>query len=603
MRLRLLGGLLAAGLSVLLSFCVYVPDEDFVKKIEDVDPESFTISLGKYDNLDTIYVEGPVTFFYNLGSGLGVVQEVRIYYNDHLSQTLTEPAGTFGIVPSTGIYRMRVEFVSTSGSGSLADQAGGELVQVWREYVIKAFVETLPDVPVITTSVVNGYSVISWPSYTRTKFKNYRIEVDNIPVKYITDPEITTWTDSTYTGINTRTYSVFVENEVGITYASVTRSGNPNLTIDASFNPADSMITVRFPKQTFYGVFASYDIKENGLNTGQVTDPNRTSYSFKSSNIGINFSSVIDVYYYPRGSIMPALGSKTINTSIGVTSRFPRPILKFGYNKDLNSIIGFWNSGTNNENGKLFRINPGTFTITDSVSIYNGPGYHIPYGGEFAYYSRPKQLVQVSLINKAEKAIDAITSTYGSGPSVIRGSENQLVSYTWFGPPPTGTGVRYYTRVYNFATGVELSLIALNPSLISYSVSDDGQFVMALEHEVYRVSTSTIIKKGNIGITGTTIGYRPDKSEELMTISGNTIYIFNLNTMNLNRSIAAPGGSTFVTYDVMTKYLVFNNVDAKKIYCIHIDTGERKEFNASLSGFSFINGTLILNSRNFIKLF
>ncbi len=592
----------------MLSFCTYAPDEDFYKQIEKVNPEDFTIQLNSHDDEDTIYLEGPVTFGYNIGSGNGQVEEVRIYIDNNLVHSNTESAGTFLFSPVTGIFRIKIEFVSTTGTGSLADQAGGERVKVWREWNIKAHVitipeETLPDAPVLTTSIVNGYSVISWTPYNRSQFVHYRVEVNHAVVAYITDAQTSSWTDSTYTGNNNnRTYNVFTKNSAGIRASNESSLiGNQSLAMNATYNRADSTITVTLPKPVYYGAFKSYSIKENNVEAGVLTDHNQTSYTFKSSNVGINYSSIIYVDYNPKlSSSAPAHGSKTIQTSVS-TQRFSRPLLKFTYSNQLGSVMGFWNA-TANDDAKLFRMNPATFALTDSITIFNGPGYHIPYNGVYAYYSEPKQLMQVDLLTHQKKGIDAITSGSGSGPSIIRGASTQLVSYSWFGPGSGSNPIYYYTRIYNMASNTHVTSTN-NISAVSFAISDDGNYAILYNREIHRITGNLTALIGNLTYTGTWVGFRQDNCEEGLSVSGNTVYIYDVSTRTLKRTISAPAESSFITYDVPTKRLIFNNTTDKKLYSVHIETGNTKAFNVDLFTFNFMNGAIILNSKEYIKLY
>ena len=587
------------------SFCTYTPDEDFFKKIEPVDPAGFTISLADYTEGDTIYLEGPATFTYSLGSGNGHIEDVRIYLGEALIEAhnrTSETSGSFTASPSTGVFPLRIEFISTSGTGSLIDQAGGELVQVWSEWIIKAYVETPPEKPVITSSIVDGYAVISWTPYTKTKFVHYQFQVENGPTLIITDPLITSWVDSTYTGNFTRTYWIETKNLIGSEYNAITLSGNGNLTMQASFTLADSSILVTVPKPVYYGTFTSYSIIENDVQVGQITDPNQTTFTFNTSSVGVNYTTHIEVKSNVKAPASEfAYSSKTLNTAVPL-QKLSQAIQRFTYNTDLNSIIGFNATGSNNDTGELFTINPATFAINASFPIFNGPGYHVPYSGEYAYYSRPKQLIQLNLLTHEEKAFDAIGSTFGSGPSVISGSQPQLVGYTWFGPGSGSTPIYYYSRIYNMATNQVLTETLRN-TLTSYTISDDGNFARLGDYEFYTVSAGTLSLIGNLSVAGLWVGFRPDKCDEILSRTGNALYVYDANTLTLKHIVSAPGGGGFVTYDVATKNVIFNNDITDKLYCVGIDTGIVKEFNVNANGIAFINGAVFLDSQTYLRLY
>lgn len=582
--------------------CTFAPEEDFFNEIKPIDSTRFTISLNEFDDLDTIYLEGPATFTYSLSCGSGQLQQVRVLLNGYVMETLSQPSGSFTINPSTGIFPMRLEFISTTGSGSLIDQAGGEHVQVWKEWTIKAYVETPPEKPVITQSIENGYLTIRWTPYTRTKFIRYHLQRENGTSLYFTDPTITSWVDSTYTGFFTRRYWVNVETQVGTSSDAITATGNGNLAVQASFRLEDSTISITFPKPKYWGTFKEHTIKQRETVITRITDPEATTYSFKTDEVGLNYSTIVQFSTLSKApAIVDAHWSGALSTTVP-TLPFPRVVENFSYNTDLNAIMA---SASVSGMTRLFQINPETLTFTDSVDIYQGPGYHVPYRGQHVYYSQPKELVQRNLVTGVEQRINAIITPSGSGPSVIRGSGAQIASYAWFGPPSSGTGVNYYSRVYNMATGKQLAYASAFNTQMRYAISDDGNYATLNNIERFRVGANELTQIGHLGVAGTWLGFRLDKCEEMLSVSGSTVYVYSSETGLQLRAITAPPFSSLVTYDVVTKYLIFNNQTNRKFYSIHIDTGEQREANINLggNGFTVINDNLIINSRQYLKLF
>jgi hypothetical protein len=587
--------------------CTYTPDENFYKKIEEVNPENFTISLDSY-GADTIFLTGPRKFEYSLGSGNGRIRETRVLLNNTLLPitTGTQTSGAFTVTPTTGVYELRIEFVSSSGTGSMAEQASAEMVEVWKKWIIKAYVETPPENPKITTSVINGYSVIEWPRYTKTMFVQYRVDLgDGRTPLTITDPDITRVVDSAYTGRDDRTYRVYVDNQVG-TGSDAAFIKFHSVTVDATFNPTDSMVTVIVPKVVYYGAFKSYSILEDGAEAGLPADLDQSTYTFKAKTAGINSTASIFIQFNPKLPVShPLLGLKTLDTSVPL-KKFPRVIQKFSYSKELNSVIGFASSGTST--GKLFRIDQSTFALTDSIEIYDGPGFYVPYNGVYAYYAIPKKLTQVNLLTHAEKSIDAITSTFGSGPSSITASEPQIVSYGWFGPG-AGNTIIYYTRLYDMATDQPITETQQTGSTITYTISDDAKFIRTADNQIYKLNGGVLTLTGILPPGVSWLGFRKDLCEEILTRSGVRIYVYDANSLELKRVMqvlppSSTGTPQFHSYDVATKNLVFYNSAAHKLYTVNIDNGTTKEFNVNITtSFAFINGAIILNSKEYIKVY
>src|SRR5690606_22648950 len=123
----------------------------------------------------------------------------------------------------------------------------------------------LPEKPQVTLSVVDGYSVVNWTSYTKTKFVGYQVKAimpGLTRTMSITDSSITTWTDSIYAGNTAITYWVYTENEVGTSSNAATINATSNLPINATYNAADSTISVQWPKPVYYSTFKSSSVSE-----------------------------------------------------------------------------------------------------------------------------------------------------------------------------------------------------------------------------------------------------------------------------------------------------------------------------------------------------
>ncbi|MTI19698.1 hypothetical protein E1176_01560, partial [Fulvivirga sp. RKSG066] len=558
----------------ILTLCTYTPEEEFFNEIEQFDEQSLSISLDSYNESDTIYLEGPAEFKYNVESD-GEILEVIILLNNSKIAT-GKNSGVFAVVPHTGIYHLEIRFISSTGTGSLADKVGAENIQVWKTWIIKAYVETIPEKPVVSTTMENGYSVLRWTPYNKTKFEHYAIQVDGEEKKYIMNPETTTWVDSTYLGYHNRKYTVYTTNLIGTSRSSVELTGDENLIISSTFNPADSLVELEVSKPIYFGPFKSYSIYENGQLIGQIENVDNTTFSFKSRQVGINYTSNVSVWL--NAKLKQGIGgSRTVlNTSV-VLQNLPRDIEEFAFNNELQTIIGYW---SHLSEGKFFKLNPNNLEMTDSIEVNNGPGYHVSYDGQNIYYSDASQLVEMNLITYNESRLDAITTEYGSGPSNIMSSQNRIVCYDWFGP---GDRITFYSRIFNLTTNKEIAFMSKDNEQVNYTISDDGNYVKNQDNDIYKIIDDNLLLIGRLNYTGRWLGFRQDASEEMLTIDNYydpAIRIYDVNSLEEKRSVRpSVSDSKFITYDVASKSLIFMNYGLKKLYRIDIDNGTEEQFN------------------------
>jgi hypothetical protein len=158
------------------SSCLFTPDEseNFVEVDDTVNLPPMLIELS--DASDTVDVFGPVEFSYEMD--VLPDREYRYFFSFEEEQTpLEASSGTFTFSPfeTQGYFKIALNAVTPSGTGSLADKYGAELVVFRREWVAR--VDTKPPDLVTITSISpdNGSLRIDWPHYSRANFKSYTI--------------------------------------------------------------------------------------------------------------------------------------------------------------------------------------------------------------------------------------------------------------------------------------------------------------------------------------------------------------------------------------------------------------------------------------------
>ena len=154
----------------LLLGCVYEPTEEFFKEVESLSPEA-SIDLSEYNDRDTILLEQPTTFKYNVDiTEPSDVQFVEILLDSTVLVTDSSNEGVFTLSQSqiaVGAYVLTIRFLAKSNSGSLADNLGAENFQVWRSWVLRVieFDNNPPHAPELTISEKEGRLRLDWTPY------------------------------------------------------------------------------------------------------------------------------------------------------------------------------------------------------------------------------------------------------------------------------------------------------------------------------------------------------------------------------------------------------------------------------------------------------
>ena len=146
--------------------CTYQPEEEYFKNIEQ-GTARYSVMLNEYSAVDTIRIYGYTQFTFNLGISQGKLQKVEVTLNGNVIHSSGQPGGSFAIHQHylrTGYHELKLQFVATSGTGSIADNEGLEQVQVWRKWVLEIYVD-LPAEPLVRTEIKSGYAVVSWTPY------------------------------------------------------------------------------------------------------------------------------------------------------------------------------------------------------------------------------------------------------------------------------------------------------------------------------------------------------------------------------------------------------------------------------------------------------
>lgn len=199
-------------LMALMVSCDYEPHETYLREIPDPDLSNLSIDLSNNSN-DTLYLFGKTDLSYNAFLEGRKQYMTYVYLDGFQILTLQNYDTTFTIDAGQyeeGQHILKVEIYASAGTGTLADVAGAEQLQLSQEWI--AYIDNSAPETVAFTSVgiSDGSMMINWERYAMFNFSAYVLEKQywNEPYnmystcwqKEFSDKDATSFRDSTYLG-------------------------------------------------------------------------------------------------------------------------------------------------------------------------------------------------------------------------------------------------------------------------------------------------------------------------------------------------------------------------------------------------------------------
>lgn len=598
-------------LSLLLLFlvfaCTYKPEDEYFQKLELGNPR-YSIELADFSNGDTIKLNTNSRFDYTISATQGQIEQVEVLIDDRVIHNSNSAIGQFSISHSllkTGIYELKLQFTASSGTGSIADREGVEKVKVWGTWILEIDVD-LPPTPQLTAAIEDGFAKVRWTPYAKKNFVQYSLVVSprngSQKTYLFADRAHTVWTDSSFAGGNATDYTLVVHNEVGrsqAVHASHSHSFSPTI----SFNALDSLVTLQWQTTPYFGAFEKYVITEEGKELASISDPARTSFKFKPSTLGLNYTT--SVFFDCRSRSTSYNGNTSAYlwiTQDFILKRMRRPDQLY-FNEGVGRMIGYSSrTGT----GWILKYNQ-DLIAEDSIS-FDILSHSIPFRGHYAYYPERPNVMRLDLNTFESLALVAISSPTGfaSGPSAVTGAANGIVSYSFFGPNPIGSGAEFYGRIYDPAANhfrySDATLIAASRP----TISEDAIYMRLTGNRFYKYTSNSYILVGAIS-DADFLFFRQDTPGEIVCSKGTPfkLLIYDANTLALKRTIVPPGGA-FTSYDPVTRKAIFCNPGSKHVYAVDIDTNEVILINAYTTNYDqykMVNGLLMSFDGHYLKIF
>jgi hypothetical protein len=568
-----------------LTGCTFSSDEEYFNSVDPPDVSKVSISLSEANEGDTIRIYESTKFHYNINTNGGRIRSVRVsvgrvaYINGSNSSI-----GEFNVYSTSqsGTFEISIEFTSTTGSGSLADVLGGEEFSGFKKWVLVCDFSR-PAIPTVDLKIENGLLKVTWPKYSKPNFEKYvvyRQVNDHSYGTEINDPNQNEWFDDGYTGGPTSVkYRVAIFNTVGSSSAERYYSYNPR--IQFTFNKQDTSATLKWNKNPFHKAFKEYVISNLPNIAATITDISDTVRTIKLSNLFFGDQQTVT---FEVNAIKNDILFNTVRHAFSLGDSIPiaRSIY---YSPHLQSYVL-----AQDYPHKILFMNS-DFEITREQSAELSA---FPYPGKYYYNFPADRINQVDIETGTMK-------TRVTGPSVIgwnvAGNGVIIVKayYRNFGR------YHYNASVYDLQNektlySAGISSTQFDVTALPMRMADDGKYFITLSnHHVYKVipgDTSTHI--GFLNPAAQLVGFRTDKSNEMMFNKGSSIALYDANTLSWLRDVGPPqNGFQFSSYDHQTKYMLWTRRNSNDAYLVNIETGGYKhiKFNAQavlLNGFLFI---------------
>jgi hypothetical protein len=600
-------------LLVMSSSCVFESDDEFFKELQKPDPGKVdvsirTVDLASYNPGDTIELYGTTSF--NFSGKYGTIESAKVFLSDggdswnHISTGTTNSFTVDLDDLSSGIFILKLDLITKTGSGSLAESVGGEKFSISLKWVVRVDL-SLPPKPALALDVVDGFLTVQWSPYTKPNFRSYKVirRVWNGATKTveITDRQTTRWRDEDYAGGYTSEveYSVSIVSETGTATSTPIERKDP-MDIQFSFNSLDSSFTFKWKPSKFYGTFKSYKFSHGstGNDVAELTNINDSTYSAKLSTIRFGKSVSIGLGIRSKTELLPASfnwNSCRLGSPLSFT-----PVGDIVFNQHYNSYFAV------DTDKRLLELNENLEPIR-VVATLKSTSWSMPYPGRyvwsFLYYASGDNVFRLDLENNTEVAYDYFYLEGQNSNLTVTG--NGLMCIDYDRPPIPGSNgpPQYVVSAFDPVAGTKLFHEVSNTTKLSAVISNDGKFIWANGNRVIKVSETSSELVGLLSPSGTYAGFRDDNSNEIMfkEATSSKVNFYDANTLTLLRTINPPSTSTYWygSYDVRTKNMLWTSPGfAARVFAINIETGVKKQIDLSTDSsidIRLVNGFLIYN--------
>jgi hypothetical protein len=590
--------LIFAGLFLL--GCAYEPSEEFFNEVKSIEP-LFSIDLSEYNDRDTILLEQPTTFGFNVDiSHPSTIQIVEVLLDSKPLIASYSGTGVFTLSQSDialGHHLLTIQFMAKSNSGSLADKLDAENFQIWRSWVLNVvrYDNDPPPTPELNITEMNGRLRLDWTRFTKKNFISYKLSVSGSPNREIVfnDSLSTFWVDSSFLW-GSASYELTVTNAFGSASSNAYINEEQKFTL--IYNSSDSTAFLKWKPSRFYNAFKNVVITENQTPRETISSASDSTFTLKLK----------EVLWGRSESVMLQVLPKDPQQNVFESREFFNPVT----NSRINGVPTLYYQsgrviGHSSQYGLVYFYDD-EMNVTDSVGVFS-PVIAVPYSGNYVYYVDGNRIVRWNVVTD-NKTYFNDQSGFIIEPHSIHGSSNGLASYF-----SLNTQVPWDQRVSEgiLNTNDNSFIVRTNSSYDpkinippqSRVLSDEGGFSLDVNgRNNSRIEANNLVPIGTLPYLGAFFSYRPDNNDEILLKGYESISIISSIDLQLQRSIQLPTGYSMTSYDPVTHYAVCTKTEGTVVYLINIDTNDTRTVPAYSTGWQLMNGYLFNYASQYIKV-
>ena len=300
--------LFSSSIAVLFYSCEYpLKDENFVE-VSNQPISSIIVNLEATG--DTIILATNLSLRYSLTFPKTVKYQVNAFVNDQKVFTSQNLSDMIPLTPESypdGIYEFKLQVISGSGTGSVAEALGYEALVFELKKVVIVEKSAAQKVKVLEVKVIDGLARVRWEKYPKVNFASYTLVRNGMTLGtlserfLINDRNQTTFTDSTYIGGEAKYF--LLTRVVGKEYFYA-EGDQYSFKVDrptiVSFSSVDDKVIVKWTKPKLYGAFQSYVLRETYTNPKLFESTNLNDTTFTINNFGFSIERELELTVLPK---------------------------------------------------------------------------------------------------------------------------------------------------------------------------------------------------------------------------------------------------------------------------------------------------------------
>ena len=261
--------------------------ENFVEIDTTVNIQA-NVTLSQDDTLGLLILDDQTYISFNLDIGALHLYELQVTIDEQIVFTGNQVSDSFYYDPnqySDGLHLLKIEFITNSGRGSLADLSMAEGYQFYQEWEILSISNSPPEpLSIIGVYPYQGGLKVDWEEYDRLYFENYRL-TSSIQLYTSTHPDDVTFIDPYYVGGEV-SYRLEINTPNGTARSAAFTYMSPFPDITNFEQLAPDIISVNWSKCDYPSNFGKYVVGLESIGSQVFTQVNDTSAIFENVPFG-----------------------------------------------------------------------------------------------------------------------------------------------------------------------------------------------------------------------------------------------------------------------------------------------------------------------------